>query len=204
MPESFENFAVRDGLSLEVALDAVARQRVLAFIAERFQACFGAQVEDDSPTLIGGFDGDGALVAAFGLRDWKSGFFCEHYLEEPLECALSRAFGDAVARREAVEVTHLCATRPGFLPMLAPLLPRTLMDGGFRYLVCTATQRLSRFFERKGVKPVTLADARIEAIPPDTRSAWGRYYASCPRVLAGNLQRANETLLASTQPGLKP
>jgi len=203
MPESFENFAMRDGLTLKSAIDAAARQRVLAFIRERFDACFGAHVEDDSPTLIGTFDGEGALVAAFGLRDWRSGFFCEHYLDEPLERALSRAFGDAVVRRESVEVTHLCATRPGLLAHLAPLLPQTLIDGGFRYLACTATRPLARFFERKGVKPVTLADARIEAIPSSARSGWGRYYASCPRVLAGNLQRANATLIAATQPGLK-
>lgn len=197
MPETFEDFAVRHTLTLKSALDAAARLRVLAFMNERFQACFGAEVEDDSPTLIGGFDGDGALVAAFGLRDWQSGFFCEHYLDEPLEAALSRAFGDPVVRREAVEVTHLCATRPGLLAQLAPLLPPTLMGGGFRYLACTATQRLARFFERKGVRPVMLADARIEAIPPAARPAWGSYYASCPRVLAGNLQRANEKLLVA-------
>ncbi len=197
MSGTFEDFAVGNTLTLKTALDAAARRRVLTFVRERFQACFGAEVEDDSPTLIGGFGCDGALVAAFGLRDGKSGFFCEHYLDEPLEAALSRAFGDAVVRRDAVEVTHLCATRSGLLAQLAPLLPPTLMDGGFRYLACTATQRLARFFERKGVKPVTLADARIEAIPPADRFAWGRYYASCPRVLAGNLRRANERLLAA-------
>ena len=204
MPESFEDFAMRDGLTLKAAVDVAARQHVLAFIRERFDACFGAQVEDDSPTLIGGFDVEGALVVAFGLRDWKSGFFCEQYLDEPLERALSRAFGDAVLRRESIEVTHLCATRPGLLAQLAPLLPQTLMDGGYRYLACTATRPLARFFERKGVKPVTLADARIEAIPFSARAAWGRYYASCPRVLAGSLQRASERLSAATQPGLKP
>ena len=197
MPGTFEDFAVGNALTLKAAFDADARRRVLAFVRERFQACFGAEVEDDSPTLVGGFDCDGGLVAAFGLRDWKSGFFCEHYLDEPLETALSRAFGDPVVRREAVEVTHLCATRPGLLAQLAPLLPPTLMDAGFRYLACTATQRLARFFERKGVNPVTLADARIEAIPSSARPAWGRYYASCPRVLAGNLQCANEKLLAA-------
>ena len=74
MPETFEILAVTGTLMLKTALDAAARSRVLAFIDERFQACFGAEVEDDSPTLIGGFDCDGALVAAFGLRDSEQRF----------------------------------------------------------------------------------------------------------------------------------
>lgn len=201
MPEAFEILARRHALTLKIALDAPARGRLLAFIRERFHACFGAEVEDDSPTLVGGFDRDGALVAAFGLRDSDSGFFCEHYLGEPLETALSRAFADPVDRDDAVEVTHLCANGFGLLAQLSPLLPAALIGCGYRYLACTATDRLARFFERKGVQSATLADARVESIPVEARSAWGRYYACRPRVLAGNLQRANQILLAAPRVG---
>jgi Thermostable hemolysin len=201
MPEAFEILASKGALVLKIARGDAARSRVLAFIRQRFQTCFGATVEDDTPTLIGGFDGSGALVAGFGLRDSASGFFCEHYLDAPLETALSNVFDHPVSRREAVEVTHLCATGYGLLAQLSPLLPMALMDRDFRYLTCTATEQLARFFERKGVPSVTLADARIESIPSEMRTAWGRYYASRPRVLAGNLQRANE-LMTSPRAGV--
>lgn len=201
MPEAFDVLAHHDALTLKIALDAPARARLLGFIRERFHAWFGAEVEDDSPTLVGGFDRDGTLVAGFGLRDCASGFFCEHYLGEPLETALSRTFDGPVMRSEAVEVTHLCATGYGMLAQLSPLLAPALIELGFRYLACTATDRLACFFERKGLDPVTLADARIEAIPPDAQAAWGRYYAARPRVLAGNLQRASETLRVSASTG---
>jgi len=201
MPEAFKVLAYHDALTLKIALDAPARARLLGFIRERFHLCFGAEVEDDSPTLVGGFDRDGVLVAGFGLRDSSSGFFCEHYLGEPLETALSRRFVHPVTRGEAVEVTHLCATGFGMLAQLSPLLAPALIDMGFRYLACTATGRLACFFERKGLHPVTLAEAGIEAIPQETRSAWGRYYAARPRVLAGDLQRANAALRASACAG---
>jgi hypothetical protein len=185
--DEFRTFATTDSLALRIAHSEFARSRVLHFIRNRFHACFDAVVDDDSPTLIGGFDGSGALTAAFGLRDSTSGFFCEQYLGEPIETALTRALCRDVERDQTVEITHLCARTPGVLPQLVALLPNALIRDGARYMTCTATDRLANFFERRGLQPITLADARPDALPPDARARWGRYYAECPRVLAGDL-----------------
>lgn len=184
-------------LTLQIASDAAARARVLDFIRERFLACFDAEIDDDSPTLVGAFDPAGVLIAAFGLRDASSGFFCERYLGESLEDALTRACRLPIHRHETIEVTHLCATRVGVLAQLLPVLPDALMANGFRTLTCTATDRLACFFERKGLRPVTLATARCDALPAEMQARWGRYYAANPRVLAGDLATAR-SLLART------
>ena len=185
--DEFRTFANTDSLALRIAHSEFARSRVLHFIRNRFRSCFDAAVDDDSPTLIGAFDGSGTLTAAFGLRDSASGFFCERYLGEPVEAALTRALCRDVERSQTVEVTHLCARTTGVLPQLVTLLPNALIHGGARYMTCTATDRLANFFERRGLQPITLADAHADALPPDERSRWGRYYAESPRVLAGDL-----------------
>jgi len=178
-----------ESLTLKVATGN-ARGRVFDFIRERFRACFEAEVDDDTPTLVGAFDSAGVLIAAFGLRDASSGFFCERYLGESIEDALTRACGRPIRRHETIEVTHLCATRVGLLAQLLPVLPDALLANGFRMLTCTATDRLASFFERRGLRPITLAAARADALPVEVQRRWGRYYAASPRVLAGDLATA--------------
>jgi hypothetical protein len=190
--DEFRTFANTDSLALRIALTEFARSRVLHFIRNRFGACFGAVVDDDSPTLIGAFDGAGTLTAAFGLRDSTSGFFCERYLGEPIEAALTRALCREVDRRQTVEVTHLCARTAGLLPQLVTRLPSALIRNGARYMICTATDRLANFFERRGLQPITLAEASSDALPADERSRWGRYYAQRPRVMAGDLYQIRQ------------
>lgn len=183
-----------ESLTLKIAPDAAARGHVLDFIRERFFACFDAEIDDDTPTLVGAFDSAGILIAAFGLRDASSGFFCERYLGEAIEDALTRACRRPIQRHETIEVTHLCATRFGLLAQLLPILPDALTANGFRTLTCTATDRLARFFERRGLRPITLAAARADALPEHMQARWGRYYAANPRVLAGDLATARSRL----------
>ncbi len=179
-------------LELKIATGDAARGQVLEFIRGRFLACFEAEVDDDSPTLVGVFDSARSLIAAFGLRDASSGFFCERYLDEPLEDALTRACRRPIDRHQAIEVTHLCGTCVGLLGHLLPLLPDALMASGFRMLACTATDRLARFFERRGLHPITLATARADVLSAEQQTRWGRYYDTSPRVLAGDLATARD------------
>lgn len=190
--DAYSTLARSESLTLKIATADAARERVLDFVRERFLACFEAEVDDDSPTLVGVFDSSGSLIAAFGLRDASSGFFCERYLHEPLEDALTRASRRPIDRHEAIEVTHLCATRVGFLGQLLPVLPNVLMANGFRMLACTATDRLASFFQRRGLQPITLAAARADALPAAQQMRWGRYYTANPRVLAGDLATARD------------
>ena len=189
-PLGSEILAGNARLTLTCAGDAGSRGQVLAFIRQCFLDHFGAEVDDDSPTLVGAFDADLGLVAAFGLRDAASGFFCEQYLDRPLEQALRSQLAHPVRRDQVVELTHLCAVRPGCLGTLAALLPAALIERGYRYLACTATACVGAYLIRKGLPAVHLGAASASALPADQADRWGRYYDADPRVLAGDLRLA--------------
>jgi hypothetical protein len=194
--EDFETLAASDNLELRLALTPQGRSQVLAFIRQQFMTHYDALVDDDAPSLIGGFDVGGDLIAAFGLRRAQDGFFCERYLQAPLEVALARHYQVAVADQHVVEVAHLCAIRPGFLGQLMPLLALRLQQGGFRYLACTATACLARFFLRNGLPAIRLADADPGCLESSERRRWGRYYEKRPEVIAGDLDLACRLLQA--------
>lgn len=181
-------------LTLETYRDGPDRDRLFDFIRARFRECYQADVPDDSPLLAGAVGPDGRLVAAFGIRDATSGFFCETYLGEPIESLLGRHFTGPVRRHRIVEITHLCGAGTGSLRRLTALLPGTLMSRGYRFLTCTATACLTAYFTRRGLEPMTLGEACAESLPEAERLRWGSYYDAGPRVLAGDLREAARTL----------
>jgi hypothetical protein len=183
----FETLTETESMSLRLALTPAARQEVLFFIRQQFMAHYGALVHDDAPTLLGAFDAEGTLIAAFGLRRAEDGFFCERYIGRRVELELANRYQQGVDVREVVEVVHLCAVRPGFLVQLMPVLARSLEDLGFRFLVCTATGCLASFFGRKGLPAVHLAAADPLSLAPAERQRWGSYYDKHPEVIAGDL-----------------
>ncbi len=186
----FQTIAGSDGIKLRLALTSQARSQILAFIRGQFMAHYDAEVDDDAPSLIGGFDERDNLIAAFGLRIAQDGFFCERYLDESLEVTLAGHYQVAVANQHVIEVAHLCAIRPGFLGQLMPLLAVNLQQRGFRYLACTATGCLASFFTRKGLPAIRLAEADPSCLELNERRRWGRYYEKQPKVIAGDLRLA--------------
>ena len=192
--KDFEILSSSDELTLCTPVTPAARQQILSFVRSQFLAHFGADVDDDAPTLVGGFDASGVLIAAFGLRRSADGFFCERYLGDTVPKVLAERYQRPVSGVEVVEVVHLCAVRPGFLALLMPLLARTLERSGFHFLVCTATGCLSSFFTRKGLPAVHLAAANPLCLDPAERERWGRYYDKRPHVIAGDLTVASGML----------
>ena len=199
----FEFLTGTGELSLEVPVTPRARERVLDFIRAQFMSHFGAEVDDDAPTLVGAFDSGGDLIAAFGLRGSADGFFCERYLSGTVAQVLADCYRRPLTGSEVVEVVHLCAVRPGFLVQLMPLLAQALQRSGFRFLVCTATGCLSSFFTRKGLPALHLGTADPLCLEPCERERWGRYYDKQPQVIAGDLSVACG-LLDPIGPALAP
>lgn len=181
-------------IELRCAESAAARGTLLDFIQRQFRCCYAAEVDDDAPMLVGGYDGSGGLVAAFALRDSATGFFCERYLDAPLVDALSASLGVHIRPEQVVEVAHLCATRPGFLCETMPAAAAALVDRGYRCVACTATARLAGFFRRKGLASVVLGAASPHRLAPEERARWGSYYETRPTVIAGTLDGVPERL----------
>lgn len=162
---------------------------VQAFIAATFQRHYRAELAEFAPNLVA-LERDRQIVAAAGWRCAAAErLFLEGYLDAPVEAAVTRLAGHAVARERIVEVGHLASAQPGgsveVIAVLAPLLERL----GFEWVVFTATRELVGMFNRLGLPPLALAPADPARLGPAAQR-WGRYYETEPVVVAGRIRMA--------------
>jgi hypothetical protein len=178
-----------------VARHAIAgsprRAAAEAFIAEVFRQQHAAALRQFAPNLLL-LERSGRIVAAAGWRAAADApLFLEPYLDAPVEAAVSRAAGHAVARERIVEVGHLASAAPGGTVAVILALARHLERLGFEWVVFTATDELISIFQRLALPPLALAVAdprRLGAQAGD----WGRYYERRPVVVAGRIRLALE------------
>jgi hypothetical protein len=168
--------------------DCAARADVEKFIGRCFAERFGAQVDAFMPRLFTLRRGDGSICGAFGLRSAQRRLFIEHYLDKPIEQAIAVSAKTPVERRGIVEVGHFCGVSAGTMRALILLLIERLHREGFEWVAFTGTHQLRNSFHRMGLFPLDLGAARIEAIPTESRAAWGNYYEHSPHVLAGRIR----------------
>jgi len=180
--------------------DHHARGAVEEFVHRRFADCYQADIHSFMPCLLRiREDGSGALQAVAGLRPAESEqgrqrLFVEHYLDCPVEEAITAAGGDRVLRREIVEIGNLAESDAGGGRQAIIALTGFLAGYGFRWVVFTAISRLANAFPRLGMEPLELAVADPGSLPPEERRAWGSYYDNSPRVLCGRISDGFSTL----------
>ncbi|MDR2013407.1 MAG: thermostable hemolysin [Rhodanobacter sp.] len=167
--------------------DYATRRVVEKFIRRCFAEHFGAHVDAFMPRLLTLQRDDGTLCGAFGLRFAQCRLFIEHYLDRPIEQAIAASVQSPIQRCGIVEVGHLCGTSAGTMRHLILLLIARLHHEGFQWVAFTGTQQLRNAFHRMGLFPLDLGAARIQAIPAESRAAWGRYYEHSPHVFAGRI-----------------
>jgi hypothetical protein len=164
-----------------------ARAELERFIAERFSSAYGAQVRHFCATLLGMRATDGAWQAAAGYTPAaERALYLEHYLDQPIELALSRAAGEPVSRAEIVEVGNLASAARGFGRRFLPALGRYLLLHHYRWAVFTATREVRGILEQLSFDALALALARPDRLP-DGGAGWGTYYAHQPSVMAGRI-----------------
>lgn len=186
----FAPVAGRGACRLMQATDAEAHRLLKDFICMQFRTHFAAEVPDDTPHLLGVFDQDGTLQAAFGIRTRADGFFSEHYLGTTLDVALQRRTGEPFDDARVVEVSHFAIAGPRVLAGIVPLMADGLSRLGFDHVVCTATRCLVRYFARRFLTPMILSEARATDLPETLRACWGSYYLADPAVAFGPLAAA--------------
>lgn len=164
------------------------RDEVEAFIAEVYARRYGATLSQFAPRLVSLRDPrTGALVAAAGYRvAGGQALFLERYLPAPVEQLIADRQGHPVARSSIVECGQLAASRAGEGRRLIHLLGLHLSQQPLDWVVSTLTQELRHLFDRLGVAPLMLGEARADAVGDDL-PAWGSYYEHHPVVLAGRL-----------------
>jgi hypothetical protein len=158
------------------------RAAVERLVRDVYQAEYGARIRAFPETMIAVFDIAARPVCAAGLRDARSGYLSEHYLDRPVEAAIAASSGVTVERESIIEVTGLAAYRPGGLFHLLTSADALGFGSGYLWGLFTITRRLRCLARRMNVPLLDLGPARADRLP--NAADWGDYYAHDPRVCA--------------------
>ncbi|MDQ0505332.1 thermostable hemolysin [Xanthobacter agilis] len=151
-----------------------------AFIQDIYGREYGARIAQFAPRILCRTGPEGDLRCVAGLRLPDDGFFSEGYLDEPVEAALTRAAGRRVRRDDVFEVTTLASRSPREIAAFVDDIIAFGADHGLSWCFFTLTRRLSLLIQRLHLAPIPLADADPARIAD--AAAWGRYYATEPKV----------------------
>lgn len=180
------------------------RDAVSQFIRTRFVRDYGAHLTHLMPRLFSITRPDGAMLAAFGLREAaEEKLFMECYLDEPIEQRLSHVARRPVRRESIIEVGNLAAEAGGARAMIAALTAH-LHAAGFEWVTFTGVAALRSAFRRLGLDPFEIAEARPERLGEAERRAWGRYFEAKPIVMAGHVAHGYRILTGSATPRRRP
>lgn len=159
-----------------------------AFIRARFQHTYDAEVCVFHPYLLGVTRGDQTITSVIGFRPASSGqFFLESYLDGAAEQLLTEASGEAVQRRQIVEVGNLASTdTESFRFLMIGLITLLERLPDTRWMVCTVGEKLIRLLRRTRFFPLVIKQASAERLSPADGN-WGSYYRHARSVVAGNV-----------------
>ncbi len=161
------------------------RAEVEAFIHQVFYHAYGANVTHFMPTLIALRNAQHELVAAFGMREAKTGsLFLEQYLDAPIEQVISTGLGQNIQRKEITEIGNLAVANPRNAGILIAHVIQQSLDMGVKWCVATTHHSLQNGLIKGGrdVYPLALADKM--RLSPEEQALWGRYYDNLPQVVA--------------------
>ena len=181
-------------LSLHLHKDP-GRDELEHFIHQCFASVHHADVQHYLPELLALHDSHGRLIAAAGLRPASSGpLFLEHYLDEPLEAAVSRVAGCPIERECMVEVGNLASLSAGSARIMIIAVTWLLATRGLKWVAFTGATTLINSFQRLALEPLALAPADPARMGEELAD-WGSYYASRPQLMAGEILPGHQRLL---------
>jgi hypothetical protein len=182
-----------------------ARKAAEQLIERCYARRYGALITAHYPDLLSVHAADGSALAAAGYRSAAGeALYLEVYLDRPVEEELAQAFRRPVARSEIVEIGSLASRSRAASIRLFDRLAQRLQSSSFRYAVVTATTGLRQTLDGLGLAVLDLGAAEPLRLPDQGR-AWGSYYETCPRIIAGDIRGnaeriqpiAGETLTSS-------
>ncbi|MGJ7547877.1 thermostable hemolysin [Pseudomonas alloputida] len=167
------------------------------FIHQCFADVHHADVHHYLPELLALRDSHGRLMAAAGMRPASSGpLFLEHYLDEPLESAISRLAGVTLGRDYMVEVGNLASLSAGSARIMITTVTWLLATRGLRWVAFTGASTLINSFQRLGLVPTVVAQADPARLD-ETAQRWGHYYDQHPHVYVGDIRHGFDRLEAA-------
>jgi hypothetical protein len=197
--------------------DSLARPALQRYIAQQFARVHQAHVTRFMPLLLqmhphrataihnspvvhgGSAVHEGCADAAatqgvVGLNPGCSGeMFLELYLDSPIEQSVAGVVGQPIDRASLIEIGNLAVSQRGSGLLLFVIMTCALQAAGYQWMVFTATREVEKLIRRLGYVPTCVATASAAKLG-DEAHAWGRYYATNPRVMLGNLADAARVL----------
>jgi hypothetical protein len=165
-------------------------QAVCDYVRERYLHAYNAEITHFLPWLLS-MECLGHQSGVAGLQPAQaSPLFLEQYLALPVELLLAAKTGELVPRNRIVEVGNLVAGRKGASHLLFLMFTATLQAAGYEWIVFTATRGLRNNLNKLGFPLVELQAVDVAGLAPKVREAWGSYYSTEPKVMAGRLQDA--------------
>lgn len=176
-------------------VDAGHDHRVEAegFVHHVFAQRYRADVQSFYPTLLS-FRTQGKLRAVVGFRGALAGqLFAEQYLEQSAQTLIRERVAETIAREALVEVGNLALENPGDARWVIAATTCFLHGLDYRWVLFTATRSLINTFQRLGLQPLALGEAR-PLLLDDKGEHWGNYYQAGPVVCAGNIASGYQKL----------
>jgi hypothetical protein len=170
------------------------RSDVESFIEHIYGKTYHALIGKHYPYLLSVRDKDGRILAALGFRlAGQQPLFLERYMDVPVEGGVSAAFARTIARTQIVEIGNLASAGHGASIFLIAALMSHLDCQGLTHLVFTGTKYLRNYFRKLGLDPRDMGAADSARLP-DGGASWGSYYATEPRIIAGDVHASYRLL----------
>lgn len=160
------------------------------YITDCFYNNYQAKITHFLPYLISSRTNN-KLTAAVGFQPafTNQPLFLEQYLKTTIELEISRLVNRTIDRDKIVEIGNLTSSRRGTSQILFVLNVAILHQAGFEWGVFTATKQVLTLLDKLNLITIGIADADPDCLP-DNGHSWGSYYASRPKIVAGNLAEA--------------
>lgn len=164
------------------------RVRVEGFIKAIYKESYNARISVDYPVLMSVRNKDNQILAATGIRYAdKEALFLEQYTDNPIDNILG------CERDCVVEIGNLASAGQGASIFLFAALASYLDSKNIQYASITGTDFLHRYFQRIGLDPQKICDAKYANVKTKEQD-WGSYYQTQPRVLVGSVQKSVKRL----------
>lgn len=164
-----------------IDLDHIDWPRINEFLQEQFSKKFSADLKEFPEHYLVIYKNN-EPVACMGVTFPTVGsFFCEQYLDRPIETIISEHVGECVNRSEILQLGSIASTSIYAAVEMVQLAPLYIQCMGAKYALCTLTKKLSTLLKKLNVDFKFICDARKEKLKYGS-SDWGSYYESEPMV----------------------
>ena len=155
-------------------------------VREKYARNFGAEVNPSPDAFIavhaGGTTSDTVSACAGVTFGSDKPFFSERYLDRDIGHEIEGMFGMRSERQWIGEIGPLASRQDGAGKEIIRLTPVLMWCLGMRYILCTATEPLTKLFRVLKIPFSALHAASGDRLSPAERARWGTYYDARPVV----------------------